>query len=121
VWLQTESSTWFCNAKRGDRELLKVMDQAEVQARVSSAGRHWITDHRIANVEGGWRWGIVSTFGVCWYSCCLSVLVKVKSNLAAERSRRSKRVQCRGRETGCGSKDSIIAVVLGLSYTFDVD
>ena len=25
------------------------------------------------------------------------------------------------RETRCGSKDSIIAVVLGLSYTFDVD
>ena len=26
--------------KRGKRELLKVMDQAEVQARVSSADRH---------------------------------------------------------------------------------
>ena len=98
--------------------MLKVMDQAEVQARVSSAGRHWLADHRIANVDGGWRWGIVNAFGVC---CCLSVLVKVKSHSAAERSRRSKRVQCRGRETGCGSKDSIIAGALWLYYTFDVD
>ena len=74
--------------------MLKVMDQAEVQARVSSAGRHWIADHRIANVEGGWRWGIVNPFGVCLYSCCLSMLVEVQSHSAAERSRRSKRVQC---------------------------
>ena len=64
--IQTESSTWFCNAKRGDRELWRVMDHSEVQARVSSAGRHWIADHRIATVQGGWRRVIVivNTFGV---------------------------------------------------------
>ena len=51
VWVKTKSSTWFCNAKKGDRELLKVMDQAEVQAGVSSAGRHWIADHGLLSLK----------------------------------------------------------------------